>query len=243
MSTLLTYRLPSVPLEQIADSAGFEWKLGAWWGGITYPTRLLALSRRFEMQPAILRVERDIATLRRLALAAEPLLHTVDALLQGQEGKAADPVYAFGRLDDGQQRALLDLFAGDRLLHRALGANTPTLWSVVADELDALLWSLPWKQEMVRFYEALGRRHLRSATYLLLAWAPPDESAGAVQAGLASHFGRGVERLEQLPPLLSCAYTEHGTRLVPEQRGHPCLAVLRRRLGLDPAGPGTDDPV
>ncbi len=218
--------LSSYPIEQVRDWDSQEREFGSYWAGITYPTRLLAFSLRFRMQPALRRILRRLEPLRQLSECARPLLDAIEAREAGEAGAHADPVYAFGRLDADAQRVLLDAFADDHQLHHALAADTDTAWAAVASALQRQLWPLPWQDEQVRFYQALEQRHLRAASYLLLAWAPPEDSVGAVKAAVQSHIGRQVQRVEQLPAVLPGPYTEQATRLVPEQRGQPFFTVL-----------------
>ena len=220
------FLLPSYPLEQVRDWDSQERYLGDYWAGITYPTRLWGFSQQFRMGPAIARIVRQLGPLRQLRDAARPLLDAIAAREAGDVGAPADPVYTFGQLDAAAQRVLLDAFADNQQLHRALAVDSTAAWAVVADALYGQLWRLPWQAEQTRFYEALERGHLRAASYLLLAWAPPEDSVGAVQAAIQSHVGRRVQRVEQLPAVLSGPYTEQAMRLVPEQRGQPFFTVL-----------------
>lgn len=92
-----------------------------------------------------------------------------------------------------------------------------------------LLWPVPWPKEMARFYEALGERHLRSATFFLLIWDLPELQADTLLASLEHTTGRRASLCESLPPTLTAEYTvdERQARLVPQVPGQPYLAVLR----------------
>jgi hypothetical protein len=207
--------------------------LGDWFAARAEPVRLLALSRRFDMREAITGVTREQRALQELARLADPLLLAVDGRLRGEPD--ADPAAVLRGLSAAETGLLLDLFADAPALQRALAeaaSATPdedeqaAVWELAADALASLLWRLPWMKEQVRFYEALGQRHLRSATYLLLTWEPPEVSGAAIAATLRHAIGREVQPLEQLPSPLESGYLEEATRLRPEQPGAPWLAVL-----------------
>lgn len=224
-------RLNSFPIEQIADLDGLERKLGDWFAARDYPTRLLAYSRRFDMRDASQRVARDQRPLQELARIADPILVAIDARLQGDS--SADPGAALRALSAQDVALLLDLFADAPVVQHALAAiddmawaEQSVVWGLLADGLSALLWRLPWMKEQARFYDALSRRHLRSANYLLLTWEPVDVSEAAIAATLRHAAGRAVESVAQLPVMLECAYHEESTRLRPEQPGAPWLAAL-----------------
>lgn len=226
-------RLGSFPIEQVADLEGMERKLAGWFAGRDTPARLLAISRRFDVREAVLRVTRDQRDLQALARIADPLLLAVDGWLKGDPG--ADPAAVLRDLPAGDAALLLSLFADMPALQQAIAgaaagglprAEAAPVWSLAADALAALLWRLPWMKEQARFYEALGQRHLRSATYVLLAWEADEVSGAAIAATLRHAVGREVQLLEQLPAVLEGAYVEEATRLRPEQPGAPWLAAL-----------------
>lgn len=231
-------KLSSFPIEQITDLESLERTLGGWFAGVTYPVRLLAISMRFDMRPPIRAIQRNQADLEPLRRVAAPLLPAIDGLLAGDP--AADPALQIQELPPERIALLLDLFAEAPLLQDAL-ALTPgrrdeaarLQWSAVGDALDSLLWRLPWAKEMVRFYEALQHRHLRSATYVLIAWPPANVSAQAIAATLRHATGREVQILDRLPSVLDGSYSEYATRLKPEQPGQPWLAAL---LSFDARG-------
>ncbi|MDQ5851348.1 MAG: hypothetical protein M3380_04610, partial [Chloroflexota bacterium] len=83
-----TFKLTSLPIEQIGDLDGFEWKLGQFFAARTYPVRMVATSRPFAMDAPIRALQREQHDLRRLARAADPLLAAIDARLHGGD---ADP--------------------------------------------------------------------------------------------------------------------------------------------------------
>jgi hypothetical protein len=226
-------RLSSFPIEQEPDLAGLEWRLGAWFAARTYPVRLLAYSRRFNMRPAVDALGREIASVQALMQLVEPLLRTIDAWLAGDPG--ADPAQAMNRMAVVDQARLLALFADLPLVQQALAsaaqgqldrAAARALWSTVGEALAAIVWPLPWMKEQVRFYEALQQRYVRSTTYLLLTWEPPDVSAGQIAATLQSTLRRSVRVLDTLPAVLDGPYIEQPTRLKPETPGVPWLAAL-----------------
>ncbi len=202
------FKLSSFPIEQITSLDGLERRLGDWFAGISYPVRLLALSRRFDMRPPIRTIKLDQADLERLQRVVGPLLDAIDGLLAGDP--AADPATVLRHMSPGE----IDV------------EDARILWGALGDALDSLLWRLPWAKETVRFYEALQRRHLRSATYLLIAWPPPDVSAAAIAATLRHAIGREVQILDQLPSVIDGPYVEQSSRLRPEQAGAPWLACL-----------------
>lgn len=224
------FRLDSFPIEQIDDLHTLERRFASWLAGVTYPVRLLALSRRFDMREPIQTVRTEQRDLERLQRIVGPLLAAIDAHLGHDPG--ADPAGVLQAMAPSDAALILDLFAGDPLLQHALtgdgDASTDSwfVWSAIADGLDSVLWRLPWTSEMVRFYETLQHRHLRSTSYILIAWPPPDVSASAVAATLRHATRREVTVLDQLPIPIDGPYTELATKLRPEQPGAPWLAAL-----------------
>lgn len=228
---MFIFRLSSFPIEQNTDYDGLERRLGGGLAGLGFPVRLLALSRQFDMRQPITTVRRDQADMERLRRVTGPLLGAIDDALTGNP--AADPGAALEQLSVEDAAAVLGLFADEPALQAALAdsarlehATREVVWASVGDALDSLLWRLPWTKEMVRFYEALQHRHLRSATYLLIAWPPPDVSAQAIAATLRHATGRQVQILDALPSVLEGPYVEELSRLQPEQPGTPWLAGL-----------------
>jgi hypothetical protein len=221
--------LSSFPIEQATNLEHVEQKLGDWFATLTYPVRLLAVSRAFDLRPAIGRLIREMRELYDLARIATPLMRSIDALLAGE--RLADPAAAVAVLGADELGLLLDLFANEPLLQRLLlrggemGDDAGVLWGSLADALDSVLWRLPWMKEHLRFYEELQRRHLRSATYILITWESEDVSVGAITGTLRQATGRPVQVLSQLPPVLDGAYLKQPLSLKPEKLGAPYLTA------------------
>jgi hypothetical protein len=47
------FHLSSFPIEQAGDLTTLEQKLGSWFASLTYPVRLLAISKACDLRPAI----------------------------------------------------------------------------------------------------------------------------------------------------------------------------------------------
>lgn len=223
-------QLSSFPIEQAPNIEHVEQKLADWFATLTYPVRLLAFSRSFDLRPAIARLVHDQRDLNNLSRIVGPLMHEIDALLDGQAD--ADPAAAVAALPADDLGLLLDLFAGEPMLQRMVlheedvgGDDTATLWGSLADALDSILWRLPWMKENVRFYEELARRHLRSATYILITWEPPEINMGAIVGTLRQTTGRPVRVLSQLPPFLDGPYLKQSSNLKPENPSAPWLTA------------------
>lgn len=227
---MLIVQLESFPIEQARDLEALEWQLGAWAAGRTYPWRLLAYSRPFDMRPVISGTQSKLRDLLPIAEAAGPIVQAVRARRAGQPGPhPADALAALA----AEQRARLELLVRGlppfaRLLRTPAQAGD-ALWDSFAQALAGLLWPVPWLKEMARFYEALGERHLRSATFFLLIWDLPESQADTLLASLEHTTGRRASLCESLPPTLTAEYTvdERQARLVPQVPGQPYLAVLR----------------
>src|SRR6266545_3814393 len=224
------FQLSSFPIEQAGDLTALEHKLGSWFASLTYPVRLLAMSKAFDLRPAMARLNRNQRDVGGLSRIAGPLMRAIDALIEG-EG-AADPSAAIRELSADELGLLLDLFAHEPPLQQLLlghdgigGDDAVVLWAAIGDALDSILWRLPWMKEQVRFYEELQRRHLRSATYILITWEPPEVSAASIAATLRSATGRPVTILDQLPSVIPGAYLKQSNRLRPVQPGMPYLAA------------------
>ena len=223
-------QLSSFPIEQAPNIEHIEQKLADWFAMLTYPVRLLAFSRAFDLRPAIARLVRDQRDLGNLSRIVGPLMHEIDALIDGQPG--ANPAAAVAVLPADELGLLLDLFANEPMLQRMLlhdeemgGDDAPTLWGSLGDALDSILWRLPWMKENVRFYEELARRHLRSATYILITWEPPEISVGAIVGTLRQAIGRSVHVLDQLPSILDSVYLKQSANLKPESPSAPWLTA------------------
>jgi hypothetical protein len=231
---MLTYKLNSFPIEQVDDLESLEWRLGQFFAPRTFPMRFVATSRRFLMDAPIRALQRDQQDLRRLARAAGPLIAAIDAYLAGGDD---DPRAVIAGLDD-EGRALLDgIFAVAPPLHALLfgapagAAVTQYLpedagWTEIARALSLILWSLPWRSDLIEYYGKLQERHLRTTDHYLLAWPPAEVQASALQAQLKHAFGRDVELIDSMPPVIGCPYETRDTLLEPTEPGHPYLAVL-----------------
>lgn len=224
------FKLQSFPLEQVRDLDGLEQRIAAWFVSRDFPCRLLAYSQPFSMRPAIARIRQSQAVSDALQLAVRPLIEAIDHLL---DGHAATPAAELRRLPPAIVALLFDLCAQAPELQQLLadpehvaGDDPRMRWAMLADAIDQALWRLPWTKEAIAFYETLEQRHLRSATYILLTWEPPDVSAQSLATTLRHAIGRPVERLDVLPSIISCAYREHATRLEPLEPGQPWLALL-----------------
>jgi hypothetical protein len=224
------FQLSSFPIEQAGELNALEHKLGSWFASLTYPVRLLAMSKAFDLRPAIGKLNRNQREFVGLSRVAGPLMRAIDALIEGDG--AADPSTVIRELSADELGLLLDLFAHEPPLQQLLlgnerigGDDAVVLWAAIGDALDSILWRLPWMKEQVRFYEELQRRHLRSATYILITWEPPEVSATSIAATLRSATGRPVTILDQLPSVIPGAYSKQSNRLRPVQPGMPYLAA------------------
>src|SRR4051794_19901383 len=74
-----TYKLTSLPIEQIDDLEGFAWNLGEFFAARSYPLRLVVTTRPFRRDEPIRAFERDQKALAQLARAGGPVLAAVDA--------------------------------------------------------------------------------------------------------------------------------------------------------------------
>ncbi|WP_129676633.1 VirB4 family type IV secretion system protein [Candidatus Chloroploca sp. Khr17] len=228
------FQLHSFPLEQVADREGFERRVGAWFAARPYPARLLALSRGFSLQTATERMRREQAPLAYLAHGLGPLLRAIDALVDGTE--AHDPAQILRALPEPMVPMLLTHlapFPAMQALVQAAVRGEPlpvtdalVAWATLADTIVQVFWRLPWMQEMMAFYRTMEQAYVRSATYLLLTWPPPDVAPTVLSTTLRHAFGRPVTHLPVMPTLLGCAYREHATRLEPLEAGQPWLAAL-----------------
>jgi hypothetical protein len=230
-----SFRLHSFPIEQIGDLAGLEAQLAAGMASLPFPVRLLVYSQGVRLDEPLRRNLQRQQALERLALGVQPILSQIQALLRGEVDAA--PGAALRALPADLTGRLISLVAHDPLMQQVLsnadvaaGDEARVLWAALHDTLDAvvsaLLWRLPLTKEVERFYRTLQHRHLRSATYLLLTWEPPDVSAEAIAATLRTATGRPVSILDQVPPILAGPYREQRARLAPEAPQHPWLAGL-----------------
>ena len=171
------------------------------------------------------------------AIAAESVVddHALDGALR-TDGDALDVVVP----TDGDALDVAVPTDGDALVlaaptnghvdHATLAtpfaANAAELWVAVADTLSRLLWSLPWRTDLVHFYERLSERHLRGVDHYLLSSESETVQRASLQTQLAHTFGGEAEALDALPPVIRCPYTIHDAALEPTEPGHPWLAVL-----------------
>ena len=225
------FRLTSFPIEQVPNLQALELDLAAWFVARDYPVRLLAYSQAFQMKKAIAHIQQAQAGMERIQHAVAPLLRAIDALLAGDS--TADPAGALREVPPHILAILLEAFAAVPVIQQVLVGegsvgvdDDRTRWAMLADAFDMVLWRLPWTKETIRFYQALEQRHLRAATYLMMTWEPPDVSAQSLITTLRHAFRRPVERLDALPSVLPCAYTEQMRRLEPREPGQPYYALL-----------------
>jgi hypothetical protein len=224
------FRLNSFPIEQVPNMEALELDLAAWFVARDYPVRLLAYSQAFQMKQAIAHIQHTQAGMERIQQAVAPLLHTIDALLGGDLN--ADPTGALRSISPHILAMLLETFAPTPVIQQLLAGDESidvddrTRWAMLADAFDLILWRLPWTKEAIRFYQALEQRYLRAATYLMITWEPPDVSAQSLITTLRHTFRRPIERLDYLPSVLPCAYTEQMQRLEPREAGRPFYALL-----------------
>lgn len=218
-------QLSSFPIEQQPLEALDE-RLAAWFATLSYPVRLLASSRSFDLRAPLARLQRAQRDLSMLQAAVMPLLQAVDAAAQGDP--AANPLAVVRTLPVQTVAELTALVAGVPALRDLLTAETfaPAdlpRWQDLAATLEGLLWRLPWLKDQARFTEELGRRHLRSASYVLITWEPPQITAQALVGQLQQVTGRAVTVLSQLPAVIASAYRPQAQILQPVQPGAPWL--------------------
>src|SRR5262245_23647917 len=101
-------QLSSFPIEQMASLEQLEQRLADWFATLTYPVRLLACSRSFDLRPAIARLNMDQRDLNTLVRIVTPLMQTIDALVDGDP--EANPAAAVAALPADELGLLLDLF-------------------------------------------------------------------------------------------------------------------------------------
>ncbi len=229
---MIICKLDSFPIEQERNITALEERLGGWFAGLTYPVRLLAFSTRFELGPARQALEARIDPLKAFEQRILPLHTAIWAWLERETGPHADPWQVARTLSDAdRQRIQAGLGSHTAPWNQPWAspddAQARAYWQQVDRLLECEIWPRPWLQETARFYQELQARHLRSATYLLLAWPPSDVSAASIIATLRHVTGRPVTQIERLPALLTCAYRERMTRLVPDYPGAPFWTVLQ----------------
>src|SRR6185503_3331100 len=112
------FQLSSFPIEQAGDLTALEHKLGSWFASLTYPVRLLAISKAFDLRPAIARLNRSQRDLNDLSRIVGPLMRVIDALVEGD--MRADPAVAIRDLSIEELGLLLDLFVNAPPLQQLL---------------------------------------------------------------------------------------------------------------------------
>ena len=218
-------QLSSFPIEQMRNLQQLEERLGQWFAGKSYPVRLLAFSHTFDMSKPTRRIRSDMEQITALGAAAEPVLHAIDAHLAKRDG-VPPPWDVFQRLSPRHQQAFHEVFRGQTVLEQAIATQDMRLWVAIGDALATVLWPLPWMKEMIRFYEALTMRHIRSATYMLLTWEPDTTSPESIANTMKLATQRGVQVVQKLPAVIKGPYTELDTKLRPEQPHLPWLQVV-----------------
>jgi hypothetical protein len=218
------FQLGSFPIEQEPDLDGLEWRLGQWFADRTFPVRLLAFSRRFDIRPARQPLERNAAQIGATLQALEPLRQALE-----HGGSLELALRALNPTGLTELEALLKPLP--QLWQRCLAVHhgAPSdhaLAEALGQAVAYRAWPLRWLRETSDFYTVLEQGHLRSATYLLLTWEPTDVSADGLASTLSQAFQRPARRIEQLPTLLACEYHEQSTWLQPERAGAPYLAAL-----------------
>lgn len=228
-----TLKVGSFPIEQIENLEALEHRLGSWFATLTYPVRQVATSRRFDMRVPSEQLQQSIKHLQRLSALVAPLMHAIDAQIQGNPTR--DPQQCIAALTSEEQRFVVDAFRAQpdqqRLIAQtfasAAGTQDQHGWTDVANALSGVLWPLGWQLEMQRYYGELADRHLRAIDHYVLTWEPSHISGETIQAGLRHAVGRSVEIIEGMPPIISVPYRERPLRLAPDQPGYPYLAILQ----------------
>lgn len=229
---MLIIHLESFPIEQMQSLEALEVQLGAWAADRTASWRMLAYSRPFDMQPLVQVTTSKVRTLQPIAEVVAPVLHAVRQDLAVRGDAFPEAVSVVAGLSSEHRARLLNIVRGLPAFQAVIThpeEASPATWQAFASALAGVVWQIPWLKEMVRFYEALGAKHLRSANYYLLVWNVLDTQAEAVCTSLEQATGRGVRLCDSLPPVITTTYRvdEQRSRLVPTVPGHPYLAVLR----------------
>ena len=214
---MVILQMNSLPIEQIDDHQRFAETLGQWCAGREYPVRFLAFSHSFPMAAAIRTVRRDRDRLQNVYQAALPVLTAME-----EDGSIRD---AWERIGFAEQTTLRTLFQGTEVLDRTIAGDQAAA-VLMQESLQTLLWPLPWQKEMLRFYDALLQRHIRSATYLMLVWEPKGVTPESLRSTLRLATGREVTIRDAIPSVLGGPYREVSTKLRPEQPGLPWITVL-----------------
>ena len=229
---MLIIQLESFPIEQVQDFEALEFQLGSWAAGRAVPWRMLAYSRPFDMQPLVQTTISKVRTLQPIAEAAAPILRAVRQDTEAGRRVYAESVSVVGGLSNEHRDRLANIVRGLPVFGAVLDhpERVPAAtWQAFASALAGVVWQVPWLKEMVRFYETLGAKHLRSASYYLLVWNVLDTQAESLCVSIEQATGRSAKPCESLPPTLTTTYRvdEQRSRLVPTVAGHPYLAVLR----------------
>lgn len=229
---MLIVRLETFPIEQVQNLEALEYQLADWAATRQVSWRMLAYSRPFDMQPLIQETNGKVRILAPIAEAAAPLLRAVRQDSEREDMRAPAAVAAVTALSEEHRERLLTVVRGLPAFVAALQqperASLQT-WESFASALAGVLWSVPWLKEMVRFYETLGAKHLRSASYYLLVWGVTENQAESVCAAIEQSTGRSAEVCTSVPAALTTTYRvdEQRARFIPTVPGHPYLAVLR----------------
>lgn len=226
---MLILELDSFPIEQVTDLDRLEWGLGEWVMSHPFPIRLLAYSHSFDIKPALRRIQQMQRELTPAVELARALLPSLRALMTG-DVTAKHPADAVHDLNE-RCSALLTAICENSLprIVEDPDSATATEWLLLGEVLEAMTWPRPYLDDMASFYEALGRQHLRAATYVVVTWEPASTQPEELIASLAYATGRPVRRRDRLPAALQGRVTvdERNARFVPEKPGHPYLSVLR----------------
>jgi hypothetical protein len=235
-----TFQLTSFPLEQVRDNDELAWSFGAWFRERPYPIRLLAYSRAFDMRPARVPLDRQVATMSGLVDITRDLRRHIECIRNNGDRQSvaalrALPAERFAELlaicsaTPALQQNLQQVVSGglsDVGLNPLSGITPSEMWQLLALALDQYGWRLPWLREAQRMYDTLGEHHLRRADYFLLTWEPPHIGPAALALTMQSAFQRPALAGVRLPTLLRGNYCEQDTFLAPQQPGLPFYAGM-----------------
>jgi hypothetical protein len=221
------YASDSFPIDQERDLDLLEERLGQWHAECDFPTRWIGLNQGFDLAAVRRRVGEKLHACVAIQRTIHPLIVAVDAVIAGAE----HDLYAVVAEFSPDQHATLT-----RLVRETLGFVPPwegdpadvaiDAWFDLADALEALTWPIPWLHELRRFYETLEQGWVRRAAYYLLTWEGANVQPESIEATLHLATGRPVRRRDQLPSILSCAYTPGTSYLTPRRPGAPYLTTL-----------------
>src|SRR3712207_1490953 len=105
---MYTFKLTSLPIEQIDDLHAWEWRLGQGFAAHSYPVRLIVTARPFSMAEPIRALQRELRYQKPLARIAGPVLRAIDGLLAGGTEDPSAGVAALSDEDRGLLHALFD---------------------------------------------------------------------------------------------------------------------------------------